>query len=55
MKEVTKEMIKEFQLKKLHYDFMGYTFKRPDELSFHHLIVPHKDCKIQGLGEGYLF
>ena len=55
MKEVTKEMIKEFQLKKLHYDFMGYTFKRPDELSFHHLIIPHKDCKTQGLGEGYLF
>lgn len=55
MREITKEMIKTYNIKKCGYDFMGYTFKNPTELSFHHLIVPKKDCKAQGLGEGYLF
>ena len=41
-------------IKKLRYDFMGYTFRKIEDLSFHHLIVPHKDCKKLGLGEGYL-
>ena len=54
MKEVTREMIKLYNIIKLGYDFMGYTFNRPEELSFHHLIVPHRDCKQEGLGEGYL-
>lgn len=54
MKEVTREMIKLYNIKKLGYDFMGYTFNRPEELSFHHLIVPHRDCKREGFGEGYL-
>lgn len=55
MREITKEMIKLYDIKKLGYDFMGYTFKQPEELNFHHLIVPHRDCKKKGLGEGYLF
>lgn len=55
MRDITREMIKEFNIKKLGYDFMGYTFKRPEELSFHHLVVPHRDCKAASLGEGYLF
>lgn len=42
MREVTKLMINEFNLKKLGYDFMGYTFKNINELSFHHLIVPRR-------------
>lgn len=54
MREVTKEMIKLYDIKKLGYDFMGYNFDRLKDLSFHHLIVPHRDCKKQGLGEGYL-
>lgn len=54
MREVTREMIKLYNIKKLGYDFMGYTFNRPEELSFHHLIIPHRDCKREGLGEGYL-
>ena len=54
MKQVTHEMIEIFKINKLKYDFMGYTFKRTNELSFHHLIVPHRDCKREGLGEGYL-
>lgn len=53
MREITKTMIEMYQLKKLKYDFMGYTFNKPDELSFHHLIVPKRDCKKMGLGKGY--
>ena len=54
MREITKEMIKLYNIKKLGYDFMGYTFRNINELSFHHLIVPHRDCKREDLGEGYL-
>ena len=55
MRDVTIEMIKIYNLKKLKYDFMGYEFKNPKELSFHHLIIPKKDCKDLGFGSGYLF
>ena len=47
-------MIKEFKIKKLGYDFMGYPEQQKDLYTFHHLIVPHRHCKEQGLGEGYL-
>ena len=40
MKAVTDSMIHIFDMKSLKFDFMGYTFKRKKELSFHHLIVP---------------
>ena len=53
MRETTKLMIKKFMLTKLKYDFMGYEFSKKIDLSFHHLIVPHKNCKELGLGEGY--
>lgn len=46
-------MIKKYCLKKLKYDMMGYMFKKPQELSFHHTILSHKYCKKLGLGEGY--
>lgn len=49
MRNTTKLMIEKYALKKLKYDFMGYEFSRTNELSFHHLIVPHKDCKELGL------
>lgn len=48
-------MIKEFKIDKLGFDMMGYTFKRKEDLSFHHLIVPKRECKQEGLGEGYFF
>lgn len=54
MRPITREMIKQYKIKKLGYDFMGYTFNRQEDLSFHHLIVPKRDCKYQGLGDGYL-
>ena len=55
MKDVTKEMIKIFKLKKLGCDFMGYEFVNPNELSFHHLIVARKDSQVLGIGDAYLF
>lgn len=54
MREVTRLMIKKYALNKLKYDFMGYEFLRSNQLSFHHLIVPRRLCKQEGLGEGYL-
>lgn len=53
MKEITKLMVYEYNIKKLKYDFMGFTFRLDKELSFHHLIISHRDCKKFGLGEGY--
>lgn len=37
-------MIDEYNLMKLGYDFMGFRFKEVSELSFHHLLIPHRDC-----------
>lgn len=53
MKDVTKEMIKIWSINKLGHDMMGYEFDNKKELSFHHLIVPHRECKEKGLGQGY--
>lgn len=53
MKEITRIMIKKYNLMKLKYDFMGYEFNNKNQLSFHHLIVPKRLCRNQGLGEGY--
>ena len=39
MRAITNLMINDFKLKKLGYDFMGFSFKRKEQLSFHHLIV----------------
>lgn len=55
MKEITKLMINDFKIKKLGYDFMGYKVDKKIDLSFHHLIIPHRDCKKYGIGEGYLY
>lgn len=55
MREITKLMINEYKIMKLGIDFMGFSVDRKSSLSFHHLIVPHRDCKIAGLGEGYLW
>lgn len=54
MKEITNLMIREFNIMKNGYDFMGYTVNRKNELSFHHLIVPRRECKEKGIGQGYL-
>lgn len=55
MREITKLMVNDFNLKKLGYDFAGFRFNRTNELSFHHLIVPHRDSRSFGIGEGYVY
>lgn len=55
MREITKEMIKYYKIMKLGYDFMGYEVAKKSDLSFHHLIVPKRQCQENGLGEGYLW
>lgn len=47
-------MIKEFKIKQLGYDMMGYPEQTKDLITFHHLIVAHRNCKKLGLGEGYV-
>lgn len=42
MKEITKLMINMYAIDKLKYDFMGYTFVKTSELSYHHLIIPRR-------------
>ena len=54
MKEVTQWMINSFDLENKGYDFMGYTFSKPNQLSFHHLIIPKRECPQAGLGDGYI-
>ena len=48
-------MTRQFKLMKLGYDFMGYNITKKKDLSFHHLIIPHRLCKEFHIGEGYLF
>lgn len=53
MKPVTREMIKIYGIK--DFDFMGYDIKRKESLSFHHLIVAHRNCKeLQIPHDGYV-
>jgi hypothetical protein len=40
MKEITNLMIREFNINKLGYDFMGYSLQKGDIYTFHHLIIP---------------
>lgn len=54
MREITKIMIKKYALNILKIDFMGYQYQDPKQLSFHHLIIPRRECEQAGLGEGYL-
>ena len=37
------EIIKDFYICELGIDFMGYTFEDPNELSYHHLIIPKRE------------
>lgn len=55
MREITEKMIKDFKIMKLGYDFLGYNVQRTKDLSFHHLIIPHRESRAYGIGEGYLY
>ena len=55
MRDITKLMIVKYRLLELKYDFMGYEFNKEKDLSFHHLIVPHRLCDIKNIPEdGYV-
>ena len=43
MKEVTKLMIRDYKIKELGYDFMGYHLNKGDIYTFHHLIIPNRE------------
>lgn len=55
MREITEKMIKDFKIMKLGFDFMGYKVDKKQSLSFHHLIVPHRESRNYGIGDGYLY
>lgn len=55
MKSTAQQIYTDFNMRRLGYDFMGYEFDDKKQLSFHHLIVPHRDCKQMGLGKGYQY
>ena len=55
MKNITEQMIKDFKIMKLGFDFMGYKVDKKQSLSFHHLIIPHRESRNYGIGEGYLY
>jgi len=42
MKEITKELIKDFKIKEKGYDFMGYVLMKGDIYTFHHLLIPNR-------------
>lgn len=43
MKQVTELMIRQFKIKEIGVDFMGYKLQKNEIYTFHHLIVPKKD------------
>lgn len=56
MQEITNLMINDFKIMKLGMDFMGYKVTRKEQLSFHHLIIAHRDCKAMNIPvNGYLW
>ena len=53
MNKMTQKLIKDFEIKKLGYDMMGYSKQGSDLLTFHHLIISRNECKELGIGDGY--
>lgn len=43
MHQVTKLMIRNYKIKELGYDFMGYKLNKNEIYVFHHLIIPARD------------
>ena len=43
MKDITKKLVREYKIKELGYDFMGYYWQPGDIITFHHTILPKKD------------
>lgn len=55
MKNVVNLMIRDFKIMELGFDFMGYSVDKKSSLSFHHLIIPHRESHKYKIGEGYLY
>lgn len=55
MREVTGKMIKDFRIMENNFDFMSYKVDRIQSLSFHHLIIPHRESRKYGIGDGYVY
>ena len=56
MPKITNLMINDFKIMQLGMDFMGYQVTRKEQLSFHHLIIAHRDCKGMNIpADGYLW
>ena len=55
MSTIVNQMTKTFDMPKLGYDMMGYEFKHLKDLSYHHLILPKKQCKQMGLSSGRFY
>ena len=36
-------MLREFNIKELGYDFMGYSLQKDDIYTYHHLIIPNRE------------
>lgn len=43
MKDITKTMVREYKIKELGYDFMGYYCQTGDIITFHHTILPKRE------------
>lgn len=43
MKEITKLMIREFKIKEVGFDFMGYKLQKGGIYTAHHLIIPARN------------
>lgn len=56
MKEVTKDLINDFNIYDLGYDFMGCNVYKNDLLDFHHLLIPRRECAKKGIPfDGYIY
>lgn len=56
MKQVKKDMIKEFHIKKLDCDMMGYYKQQGDNITAHHLLIPSNlGGKLERLNTAILF
>lgn len=54
MKEITKEMIKIYQLNKLGFDFMGYFFEQSEQLSYHHNVIAKRNGGAETIRNGVI-
>ena len=55
MRQVTRDLIDNFEIKSLGFDFMGYEYEADKSLSFHHIIVPRCIAPKLGLVRGLYY